>query len=260
MAKEFFKNLPDTSTPLNASRLNGLLNGNEAMGNIVVGDVRCKNLWNNGETLPADRNSDVKLNNPLPAGTYTLSWEYMETTSTDTPYLKLMNNDGTVIRSVYLPLNNNYVTFTIGSEISQYRFYPSKDYATSEGVSTVVNKVQIEEGTTATEYTPHKNFENLDWKQAIENKDNGTFTIPIRWDDLKEISFRTLGSDLATFAYVTIPKEQWHNNGNYQVQTICFDTSGYYQGYANYKVSKKEIDHFIIHVTGTYTGAQIYYK
>jgi hypothetical protein len=44
MAKEFFKNLPDTSTPLSASRLNGLLNGNEAMGNIVVGDVKCKNL------------------------------------------------------------------------------------------------------------------------------------------------------------------------------------------------------------------------
>jgi len=46
MSKEFFKNLPDTSTPLNSKRLNGLLNGNESMGSITVEDVKCKNLFN----------------------------------------------------------------------------------------------------------------------------------------------------------------------------------------------------------------------
>lgn len=41
MAKEFFKALPDTSTPLSPERLNGLLNGNEAMGSIAVEDLTC---------------------------------------------------------------------------------------------------------------------------------------------------------------------------------------------------------------------------
>ena len=46
MAKEFFKNLPDTSTPLSAERLNGLLDGEESMGNIIVEDIKSKNLFN----------------------------------------------------------------------------------------------------------------------------------------------------------------------------------------------------------------------
>lgn len=41
MSREFFKNLPDTTTPLNAQRMNGFLNGNEAMGSIVVDDISC---------------------------------------------------------------------------------------------------------------------------------------------------------------------------------------------------------------------------
>ena len=47
MAREFFKNLPNTTTPLTAPRLNGLLDGDEAMGNIVVDSIRGKNLFNN---------------------------------------------------------------------------------------------------------------------------------------------------------------------------------------------------------------------
>lgn len=46
MAREIFKNLPDTTTPLSASKLNGLFNGEEPMGSIVVEDIECKNLYN----------------------------------------------------------------------------------------------------------------------------------------------------------------------------------------------------------------------
>lgn len=45
MAREIFKNLPDTSTPLNANILNGIFNGEEAMGSIVVDDIRSKNIF-----------------------------------------------------------------------------------------------------------------------------------------------------------------------------------------------------------------------
>lgn len=55
MARQFFKDLPDTSTPLTASRLNGLLDGEEAMGNLVVDSIRSKNTLQNG--VSANTNS-----------------------------------------------------------------------------------------------------------------------------------------------------------------------------------------------------------
>ena len=47
MAREFFKNLPETTTPLNAQRMNAFLNGEEAMGSIVVDDITSKNIFDN---------------------------------------------------------------------------------------------------------------------------------------------------------------------------------------------------------------------
>lgn len=46
MPREFFKNLPNTTTPLTAPRLNGLLDGDEAMGNVIVESANGKNLFN----------------------------------------------------------------------------------------------------------------------------------------------------------------------------------------------------------------------
>ena len=45
MAKQFFKDLPNTTTPLTATRLNGLLDGEEALGNLVVDSIRSKKLY-----------------------------------------------------------------------------------------------------------------------------------------------------------------------------------------------------------------------
>lgn len=44
MAREFFKNLPNTTTPLTAPRINGLLDGDEAIGNIIVDSINTKNM------------------------------------------------------------------------------------------------------------------------------------------------------------------------------------------------------------------------
>lgn len=46
MAKEFFKNLPDETTPYEAERFNDLLNGEESLGKIIVEDITCKNILN----------------------------------------------------------------------------------------------------------------------------------------------------------------------------------------------------------------------
>ena len=73
MTKEFFKNLPDTSTPLTSSRINGFLNGKESMGDIVVEDIKCKNFFNK---------NNVYTNIALNDGTGT-TFETTERSTTD---------------------------------------------------------------------------------------------------------------------------------------------------------------------------------
>ena len=64
MAKEFFKDLPNTTTPLTADRLNGLLDGEEAMGNLVVDSIRSSNLFNYTMTPVYYANTSVSLISP----------------------------------------------------------------------------------------------------------------------------------------------------------------------------------------------------
>lgn len=43
--REYFKSLPDQSTPLTGERLNGIFNGEESIEKLVVGDIECKNIF-----------------------------------------------------------------------------------------------------------------------------------------------------------------------------------------------------------------------
>lgn len=54
--------------------------------------------------------------------------------------------------------------------------------------------------------------------------------LPINWNELSEICFRVLGSDQATFGYVHIPKELWHNDGAYILEVNCFNEYGTFKG------------------------------
>ena len=102
---------------------------------------------------------------------------------------------------------------------------------------------------------------NREWKQAtIVDYETATITIPISWDDLKEISIRTLGTDNASFAYLTIPKEQWHNDGSYPLLSVCWSYAGSYCGYAQYTVITKNTNNFVIKLEGNSTGLLVYYK
>lgn len=161
MTKEFFKNLPDTSTPLNASRLNGLLNGNESMGNIVVEDVKCKNLFNiNALTLQAGSvnkssgtitvnqysngsNQTLKTLAPdLVAGkTYTFSFK----TTGSTSHIYLSGSQSTWKSGTAKVVTQEELNNTIN-------FYGEWENSTE----VIISEIQIEEGTAATEYTPYK--------------------------------------------------------------------------------------------------------
>ena len=103
---------------------------------------------------------------------------------------------------------------------------------------------------------------SLTWKLATYNEGTRFGTVPIAWDDLKEISIRCLGNDSASFEYLTIPKEQWLNNGIYDLSIPCFNAFGTYVGGATIHVTTKNASSFIFSVTpnGNAPGAlQFYY-
>lgn len=182
MAKEFFKNLSDTSTPLNASRLNGLLNGSESMGKIMVEDVKCKNLFNINALTLGTLNSNIDYNTEtitvnqyangsyqtlkalapdLVAGeTYTLSLK----TTGNNPFIYLEGSN-----SVWMSGNSRVLT---QAEIDDTIIV----YGEHQSTATVyISEIQIEEGTTATEYTPYKAF-----GATSGSNENGSW---IKYDD-----------------------------------------------------------------------------
>ena len=67
------------------------------------------------------------------------------------------------------------------------------------------------------------------WKTFIGEAGSENY-LPINWNELSEISFRVLGSDQATFGYVHIPKEFWHNDGEYILEVNCINEYGTFKG------------------------------
>lgn len=158
MAREFFKNLPDTSTPLNAQRLNGIFNGEEPMGSIVVDDIRGKNLFNKNDIVKEyyidsdgsiiwDSNMcysnafiEVKSNT-----TYTLSNDV----TTFLGIAEYDENENFIIRSI---LNDGVSTSFVFNTTSNTKFVK-----VITGWRTI-DKLQLEEGSIATEYAPYKKY------------------------------------------------------------------------------------------------------
>ena len=150
MAKEFFKNLPSQETPFNASRWNGLLNGEESMGSIVVEDVVCKNLFNK-DTITAgyrlttagtyvDSNYFVSDFIEIePNTTYTVNYEM-------SVYTRMLFYDAD---KNILKANETNATFTTPSNAKYIRIGQ---------LLTELNNVQLEKGSIATDYTPYKKF------------------------------------------------------------------------------------------------------
>lgn len=105
--------------------------------------------------------------------------------------------------------------------------------------------------------------EKLTWKQANYNHNTKIAKIPIPWSELREISVRSLGKDNGSFGYLTIPKEQWHNDGTFELVVNDFNIAGTFQGSARLKVTEKNANNFVITVEfgdGVNTGLQIYYR
>ncbi len=167
MAREFFKDLPNTTTPLTASRLNGLLNGDEALGSIVVDDVSGKNLFSGFRNGNYD--SSTGAYNPSGNG---ISTERIPVQSGQAYHLTGIGS-GQTIRILYWN-NSSYVTsetkttHTAGDTIT-----PQGNYLAIQTSSTAsYTNPQLEKGSTATEYVEYKQPVK---KTSIGVKEDTTF-------------------------------------------------------------------------------------
>ena len=144
MAKQFFKDLPDTTTPLIASRINGLLDGEEAMGSIVVDDINGKNLFNKG-TITNGYYKNA-YGNPISNS----SASYSEIIKVDTTKTYYVNKQ---ISIVYYDNNQQPVGTLTG--LFSGAFTPTNPYIVINLTTTDKDTLQLELGSTATTYAPY---------------------------------------------------------------------------------------------------------
>ena len=246
MAREFFKDLPNTTTPLTASRLNGLLNGEEAMGSIVVDDVNCKNLFAgsmyNGiiNQSGAYITNNARITNTtsngfyLPAGTYTLS-----ITDLDACTIVIKNASGTVIQDLADSWKTLPFTFTTTQD-GYICFSAKKNNDATLNPSDYTP--QLEKGSTATEYTEYKQPVK---KTSVGVKEDTTFYA----NDFKcknLLGFSNIRNGIykigdgtydgsGTNACCTTNKIEIDNTKNYVLSTANTQTTSYmYVMYYNY--------------------------
>ena len=179
MTKEFFKNLPDTTTPFSAQRMNGLLNGDEALGNIVVSSITSKNLLcihgvsnaayasfdssTNKITLSTDHTQTTFLRGTkglvLKAGqpyTVTIFLDKVSTTTDSRLYMRFDSLDTEAAYAFYFgvksePLIKSH-TFTLDEDLEVARV---GFYLTNAGITF---RIQLEKGSVSTDYAPYQNF------------------------------------------------------------------------------------------------------
>ena len=162
MAKQFFKDLPDTSAPINSSRLNGLLDGDEAMGNLVVDSIRSKNMFNKDILITGYLydNGNIYANTAWAISDYIPIEPNTAYTSSgfaggsgNNPARCYYASDKTYISGVTHNSNNPFTDTA-----------PANAYYMRESVKKDdIDTLQVEKGASATNYTSFQNLDNTSY-------------------------------------------------------------------------------------------------
>lgn len=100
----------------------------------------------------SNRTFDYRLPNTLPAGTYTLSYNFLTNNSSSKKFQLWLSSDDSTI--TYFNLSDNgYITFTMSSSFNKLMFFISSNADSNSNFS--INKIQLQEGTVATDYEPY---------------------------------------------------------------------------------------------------------
>jgi hypothetical protein len=161
MAKEFFKDLPNTTTPLTASRLNGLLDGEEPMGNLVVDSIRSKNLADTDNYLLGHINISTGTIEPNSDWAYSkvnvevsTQYTYQITSTSSQEYeIAFYDSSNTFQHCDYgnFGAGTNLITITTYSDTAYVLIAWRNDLNHSN--------IQLEKGSSATTYTPYQGLD-----------------------------------------------------------------------------------------------------
>lgn len=245
--KEFFKNLPDETTPYEADRFNDLLNGEESIGSIVVEDIRSKNLLNpikqtvtrNGVTFTTNNDGSITLN-----GTATADISYIFSNQ------KIYGDGG----NYYLGITTDYSDIGYNFEVAGYIYNASDEVAKiispNRGTQTIATNEyvslfniyfksgatfnnftifpQFEKGSVATNYNKYINFDILkevqEWKElslSNEFENYGENYAPLRYKKVGKFIFIQGMIKSKTTGYVTIATLPETYRPKYALYSIC---------------------------------------
>lgn len=221
MAKEFFKDLPNTTTPLSSARLNGLLDGEEAMGNIVVDSIIGKNLFNfnNITTLTNGANATNSIN--YTNQTISLTGYYHQTSQTlkelcpnmiagNTYIISFTKSPSAVNNFIYLSGGGGIWNNGTSKTITQNDLNGKINlYGGAEGTTTeyVMSNIMIEKGSTVTSYTPYQNLNvqpDLLYNSSVGNNSSITVGKPLTNYYVLEIMYSSSDGTSDTYNSIRI--------------------------------------------------------
>ena len=132
-----------------------LIDYEEAIGFAEEERQKSKNLWANGD-VSGTLYKEIKLINPIPAGTYTISFVH-SSSDTHMNYAQVIfySSSGTAVSYLYPTRDSRWSkTFTITEPIAKVFFYASSNYGNSEGDTFSYTDIMI---TTdgSTDYQPY---------------------------------------------------------------------------------------------------------
>jgi hypothetical protein len=138
-----------------------------------------KNLYSNGDLLSISVYRNITLAKPLPPGEYTLSAVVVsndtDSSSSLVSFIGGASNGNNV--NVLLKRNNRAsVKVTLTAEVSTIRFCAGNSTSNSSGDTAEYTDIQIEAGSTATEYEPYSGgvaSPSPDWPQELVSAGNG---------------------------------------------------------------------------------------
>jgi hypothetical protein len=127
--------------------------------NDIMEEISNKNLWEGDATLTFTKTKTVELSTPLPAGTYTLSALITNTSGRTNDQVRVVpqNSGGTIFFSVYANTGaRSSDTITVSTPITSLEFRSVTTAANSNGISATYTNIQIEAGSSATDYVAHE--------------------------------------------------------------------------------------------------------
>jgi len=171
MKKINFENLPSTNTPINAANLNQIqsnveevFNGAETMGNIVVNDIKCKNLFNK---YSYTKGYLVTITGELATNNGYGASDFIPVKAGQNYYQQGTNT----YYSVLYDENYNFV-----SHINSNSFTPSQDgYMRTSFSLTNIDTVQVAIGSKETEYTNYKKYDLNTYEIPVTISNGNTY-------------------------------------------------------------------------------------